>query len=161
MRSSQVIGRLWVNLSPQLYGSPDIPSGKFQFLVPPACAVQNAMEGWAEFSAEMRQYYGVDMSCLDERYRREQKEYYLETSAWADVHPSQMLGPPATLKEYDLLTVTLEELAQPLRVGDLSTLGLTCDVSALQQRWSSLGSKLQQLCRSVVSHPAQSQDKHL
>lgn len=80
-----------------------------------AAEFQNAMEGWAEFSAEMRQYYGVDMSCLDERYRREQKEYYLETSAWADVHPSQMLGPPATLKEYDLLTVTLEELAQPLR----------------------------------------------
>jgi protein arginine N-methyltransferase 1 len=65
----------------------------------------------------MRQFYGVDMSCLDDRYRREQKEYYLETSAWADVHPSQMLGPPSTLKEYDLLTVTLEEIAEPLRVS--------------------------------------------
>lgn len=94
-----------------------------KFNVSPPGAAQNAMEGWAEFSAEMRQYYGVDMSCLDERYRREQKEYYLETSAWADVHPSQMLGPPATLKEYDLLTVTLEEIAQPLRVGSLSLTG--------------------------------------
>ncbi len=73
----------------------------------------------------MRQFYGVDMSCLDDRYKREQKEYYLETSAWADVHPSQMLGPPATLKEYDLLTITLEELAQPLRVGDLCSSGDT------------------------------------
>lgn len=74
------------------------------------------MEGWGEFSKEMRQFYGVDMACLNDQFRREQKEYYLETSAWADVHPSQMLGPPCIVKQYDLLTITVEELAQPLRV---------------------------------------------
>ena len=48
-------------------------------------------------------------------------EYYLQTSAWADVHPSQLLGPPCLVKEYDLLQVSLEELAAPLQV---STAGL-------------------------------------
>ena len=76
---------------------------------------QNAMEGWAGFTQDMRQYYGVDMGCLNEEYRREQQEYFLETSAWADVHPSQLLGSPACFKRYDLLTVTLEEVAAPLK----------------------------------------------
>ena len=43
-------------------------------------------------------------------------EYYLETSAWADVHPSQMLGPPCLVKSYDLLTVQIPEVAAPLQV---------------------------------------------
>jgi len=47
----------------------------------------------------------------------------LETSAWADVHPSQLLGPPAQLKCYDLLTVTLEELAAPLKARNRVGLG--------------------------------------
>ena len=122
------------------------------------------MEGWAEFSAEMRQYYGVDMSCLDERYRREQKEYYLETSAWADVHPSQMLGPPATIKEYDLLAVTLEEIAQPLRVGGLSlTLALWTFLyfTGWSLRGVPPGVELSHLCRSVASHPTQFRVIHL
>lgn len=50
-------------------------------------------------------------------------EYYLQTSAWADVHPSQLLGPPCLVKEYDLLQVSLEELAAPLQV---STAGPAC-----------------------------------
>lgn len=78
---------------------------------------QGAMEGWAEFTADIRHFYGVDMACLDNSYRREQKEYYLETSAWADIHPSQLLGPACCFRQYDLLHVTLEELAAPLQVG--------------------------------------------
>ena len=74
------------------------------------------MEGWADFTQDMRHFYGVDMNCLDNSYRREQKEYYLETSVWADIHPSQLLGPACCFKEYDLLHVTLEELAAPLQV---------------------------------------------
>ncbi len=79
--------------------------------------VQGAMEGWADFTQDIRNFYGVDMGCLDNSYRREQKEYYLETSAWADIHPSQLLGPACCFKEYDLLHVTLDELAAPLQVG--------------------------------------------
>lgn len=52
----------------------------------------------------------VDLDCLSDAYRTEQREYYLNTSAWAEVHPAQLLGPGVLLKSYDLNTVTLEEL---------------------------------------------------
>lgn len=52
----------------------------------------------------------VDLDVLSESYRCEQKEYYLNTSAWADVHPSQLLGPGVCFKKYDLLTITIDEL---------------------------------------------------
>jgi len=74
------------------------------------------MRGWGEFLEDMRRYYEVDMECLTEDFRKEQKEYYSQTVAWADIHPSQMLGPPAIIKEYNLRSVTLEELKAPLKV---------------------------------------------
>ena len=49
--------------------------------------------------------------------RQEQREYYSQTAAWTDIHPSQMLGPGACFKQYDLRTVTLEEPQAPLKVG--------------------------------------------
>lgn len=52
----------------------------------------------------------VDLDCLSDSYRDEQREYYLSTSAWAEVHPAQLLGPGVLIKSYDLNKVTLEEL---------------------------------------------------
>lgn len=52
----------------------------------------------------------VDLDCLSEAYRTEQREYYLNTSAWAEVHPAQLLGPGTLIKSYDLNKVTLDEL---------------------------------------------------
>lgn len=102
-----------------------------QFMCVGRPRLQGAMEGWAGFAQDMRQYYGVDMSCLNEEYRREQQEYFLETSAWADVHPSQLLGPPACFMRYDLLKVTLEELAAPLKArASLSRSRAMCDRAA-------------------------------
>ena len=40
----------------------------------------------------------------------------MATAAWCDVHPSQLAGPGACFKEYDLLTVTVDELKAPLQV---------------------------------------------
>ena len=57
-----------------------------------------------------RNNYGVDMSSLTDTFEKEQREFFLNTSAWVDIHPSQLLGQPYTLKEYDLHTVTLEEM---------------------------------------------------
>lgn len=74
------------------------------------------MGGWADFLGDMQRYYGVSMECLNDEFRQEQQEYFMSTSAWADVHPSQLMGPPACFKHYDLLTVTLEEIAAPLQV---------------------------------------------
>eukprot|EP00967_Tisochrysis_lutea_P107220 scaffold165170_cov20-Tisochrysis_lutea.AAC.1 len=50
------------------------------------------------------------MGCLTEPFRKEQKEYYLHTSQWMNVHPQQLLGSPACFKKYDLHKLTLEEL---------------------------------------------------
>ena len=94
--------------------------------------VQGAMEGWADFTQDIRNFYGVDMSCLDNCYRREQKEYYLETSAWADIHPSQLLGPVCCFKEYDLLHITLEELAAPLQV-ETAAIHSSCNACNAEQ----------------------------
>lgn len=56
--------------------------------------------------------------------RKEQSEYYQQTTSWADVHPSQMIGPPACFKTFDLLTVTVEELKAPLKVGGVLVNGV-------------------------------------
>lgn len=75
------------------------------------------MGGWADFLGDMQRFYGVSLECLNNEFRQEQQEYFMSTSAWADVHPSQLMGPPACFKHYDLLTVTLEEIAAPLQVS--------------------------------------------
>ncbi|KAL3156498.1 hypothetical protein ABBQ38_000798 [Trebouxia sp. C0009 RCD-2024] len=76
---------------------------------------QNSMGGWSNFLGDMQRFYGVNLDCLSDEFRQEQQEYFMSTSAWADVHPSQLLGPPACFKRYDLLTVTLDEIAAPLQ----------------------------------------------
>lgn len=55
----------------------------------------------------------------DTRFSRrdEQEDYFSRTAAWADVHPSQMVGPPVSVKSYDLLKLSLEELKADLKVG--------------------------------------------
>lgn len=78
--------------------------------------LQGAMQGWSAFVHEVNAFYGVDMQCLNDAFHQEQRDYYLCTSAWADVHPSQLQGPPACFKQYDLHTLTLAELAAPLQV---------------------------------------------
>ncbi len=75
------------------------------------------MGGWGDFLGDMQRFYGVNLDCLNDEFRQEQQEYFMNTSAWADIHPSQLLGPPACFKHYDLLTVTLQEIAAPLQVG--------------------------------------------
>ena len=79
-------------------------------------ALQNSMAGWGEFLGDMQRYYSVSLECLNDEFRQEQQEYFMNTSAWADIHPSQLLGPPACFKHYDLLTVTLQDIAAPLQV---------------------------------------------
>ena len=51
-----------------------------------------------------------------EDYRKEQLDYFSNTAAWTDIHPSQVVGSAACFKSYDLHTVTLEELKAPLKV---------------------------------------------
>ncbi len=60
--------------------------------------------------------FPLHLASVVQSYREEQREYYVSTAAWSDVHPSQLVGPPACLREYDLLKVTVAELEAPLKV---------------------------------------------
>jgi protein arginine N-methyltransferase 1 len=73
-----------------------------------------SMAGWGAFQGEVDARYGVDVSALAPAFRAEQRQYCLETSAWADVPPGDLVGPPACVAEFDLATVTPAELAAPL-----------------------------------------------
>lgn len=54
---------------------------------------------------------------LSDQFRKEQKDYYLHTSQWTDIHPQQVMGPPACFKHYDLHTLTLDDLKVCKRSG--------------------------------------------
>ena len=74
------------------------------------------MEGWAGFTNDMQRYYGVHMDCLNDAFHEEQKQYYHQTSAWADVSPQQLAGRPWCFKQYDLLKVTQQEIIDSFKV---------------------------------------------
>ncbi|PWA62940.1 protein arginine N-methyltransferase PRMT10 [Artemisia annua] len=71
---------------------------------------EGCMDDWHGFVKETRTYYGVDMSVLTKPFSEEQKKYYLKNSLWNNLHPNQVVGTPAVLKEIDCLTVTVEDI---------------------------------------------------
>lgn len=73
-----------------------------------------SMAGWGAFQGEVDARYGVDVSALAPAYRAEQRLYYAETSAWADVAPGDLVGPASCIAELDLGTVTKADLEAPL-----------------------------------------------
>lgn len=68
-----------------------------------------AMEDWKEFSETTQTMYGVDMSVLEKDFDREQKEYYLLSSRWAELRTEYLLAEPRVVKEYDMHTCTVED----------------------------------------------------
>ncbi|KAL6984851.1 Protein arginine N-methyltransferase prmt10 [Sarracenia purpurea var. burkii] len=71
---------------------------------------EGSMDDWFCFSDETKAYYGVDMSVLTKPFSEEQKKYYLQTSLWNNLHPNQVLGTAAIIKEIDCLTATVNEI---------------------------------------------------
>lgn len=69
-----------------------------------------AMEDWCSFVDETKHSYGVDMSVLTGPFTEEQKKYYQQTSLWNSLHPEQVIGTPAIVKEIDCLTATVDEI---------------------------------------------------
>jgi len=69
----------------------------------------HTMDDWSEFVDSTRSLYGVDMSVLGKDFDREQKEYYLLSSRWAELGATQLLAEPKAVKAYDMSTCTLED----------------------------------------------------
>jgi len=69
----------------------------------------NAMEDWKEFAETTQTMYGVDMSILEEDFDREQKEYYVLSSRWAELGTGCLLADAVVVKEYDMHVCTLED----------------------------------------------------
>jgi len=69
----------------------------------------NAMEDWKEFAETTQTVYGVDMSVLEADFDREQHEYYILSSRWAELGTGCLLAEPQVVKEFDMHVCTLED----------------------------------------------------
>lgn len=69
----------------------------------------NAMEDWKEFAETTQNMYGVDMSVLKKDFDREQREYYVLSSRWAELSTACLLAEPWVVKEYDMHVCTVED----------------------------------------------------
>ncbi len=76
-----------------------------------------AMGEWAQFAETTKSTYGVDMSVLTESYEREQKEYFLMSSRWAELPRDAVMAPPAAVKYLDMATCTLAD-SKGIMAGD-------------------------------------------
>ncbi|KAK3128361.1 hypothetical protein QOZ80_6BG0460520 [Eleusine coracana subsp. coracana] len=71
-----------------------------------------AMDDWGQFVEETQVYYGVNMNVLTKAYRAEHEKYYLKSSIWNNLHPNQVIGQAAVIKEMDCLTATVDEIRE-------------------------------------------------
>jgi len=69
----------------------------------------HAMEDWKEFAETTQTMYGVDMSVLEKDFDREQKEYYVLSSRWAELGTGCLLAEAQVVKEYDMHVCTVED----------------------------------------------------
>ncbi|KAG0463899.1 hypothetical protein HPP92_019968 [Vanilla planifolia] len=69
-----------------------------------------AMTDWYNFVVDTENNYGVNMNVLTKSYREEHEKYYLKTSLWNNIHPSQIIGTSAVIKEIDCLTATVDDI---------------------------------------------------
>nr|CAD1822179.1 unnamed protein product [Ananas comosus var. bracteatus] len=71
---------------------------------------EREMNEWHNFVDETEAHYGVNMNALTKAYVQNMKKYYLKTSMWSNVHPNQIVGTAAVIKEIDCLTATVDEI---------------------------------------------------
>lgn len=69
----------------------------------------SSMREWSKFSNEMKQYYNIDMSALDQPYKKEQADYYIYSSLWTELRIEHVVGQPVVIKQMDLNKCTLAE----------------------------------------------------
>jgi len=68
-----------------------------------------AMGDWSEFVDSTKSVYGVDMGVLGNNYDKEQKEYYLLSSRWAELREDALLADPVVVKKLDMCSCTLAD----------------------------------------------------
>jgi type I protein arginine methyltransferase len=69
----------------------------------------SAMADFEEFAKTTSVVYGVDMNVLQPAFQREQKDYFLLSSRWAELREDAILAEPKLIRHYDLMSCTLEE----------------------------------------------------
>lgn len=74
-----------------------------------------SLDEWNNFVGEVRAFYDVDLRCLTKAFESEQRDYLLQTATWSDVHPGNLLGQSAVLKEFDLQTISMDEVQGSIR----------------------------------------------
>ncbi|KAJ7978874.1 putative Arginine N-methyltransferase [Quillaja saponaria] len=89
---------------------------------------ESAMDDWGCFVDQTKTDYGVDMSVLTKPFSEEQRKYYLQTSLWNNVHPHQVIGTAAILKEIDCLTASVSDI---LKVRSKFALSITTENTKL------------------------------
>jgi len=93
-----------------------------------------AMSDWHEFAETTRTVYGVDMSVLESEFDREQREYYVLSSRWAELPPSSIVADPQVVKTLDMHTCTVDD-SRGISVGDVGST-FDFDVTADEQAFS-------------------------
>ena len=79
-----------------------------------------AMGEWSQFADTTKSTYGVDMGVLSDNYEREQKEYFLLSSRWAELRDDAVMATPAAVKYLDMATCTLAD-SKGIMAGDEGT----------------------------------------
>eukprot|EP00747_Dinoflagellata_sp_TGD_P168234 gnl/TRDRNA2_/TRDRNA2_194135_c0_seq1.p1 gnl/TRDRNA2_/TRDRNA2_194135_c0~~gnl/TRDRNA2_/TRDRNA2_194135_c0_seq1.p1 ORF type:complete len:406 (+),score=73.72 gnl/TRDRNA2_/TRDRNA2_194135_c0_seq1:61-1218(+) len=70
---------------------------------------------WTTFVSDMKGWYETDFSCMREEFLKEQRQYYLQTSAFVNLTPKMQNGPGRPILEIDLHTYKLSELQEPTK----------------------------------------------
>ncbi|CAN1216607.1 Protein arginine N-methyltransferase PRMT10, partial [Linum perenne] len=73
---------------------------------------EDVMDDWHNFVKDTKDSYGVDMDILTKPFSAEQRTYYLQTSLWQKLHPNQLIGTAAIIKEIDCLTASVNDISE-------------------------------------------------
>jgi protein arginine N-methyltransferase 1 len=69
----------------------------------------NAMDEWERFVPKNLNRFGVDMSCLSGDFDKEHSDYYLCSSVWCELKPSDLITDAAIILSLDCNKCTLED----------------------------------------------------
>jgi len=69
----------------------------------------NSMQDWEKFVPKTLNRFGVDMSCLGPEFDKEHAEYYLSSSVWCELRPTDLLTNSTQILTLDCNTCKLED----------------------------------------------------